>query len=243
MRHLDPSRAVAFGSPRHGWAVSNCGVVFATSNGGASWKRQKALAGVYLGDVAFADARHGWAIGETKNDDASGRVHSSGIILHTSNGGATWKKQTLGAATPYLDALACANRSHSWIVGEALNGDSVILVTGNGGATWKAREFNRRQGFSDIAFTSASQGWVVGSSWDANGDPSGSAIRATANGGASWQAQNAGTTANLSGVAFANATDGWAVGAPYDGDGDPVGGIILATTNGGATWSTQYSGT
>lgn len=53
------------------------GVIIATSNGGATWVKQRSGTSENLNAVTFTDATHGWAVGE------------SGTILATTNGGAT----------------------------------------------------------------------------------------------------------------------------------------------------------
>lgn len=68
--------SVAFVDAKHGWAVGYDGdntdgntavpVVFATSDGGATWEAQDASgapSGSKLTSVAFADPAHGWAVG------------------------------------------------------------------------------------------------------------------------------------------------------------------------------------
>ena len=82
--------------------------------------------------VAFANARHGWVVGSGQNSNGV----TVGIILATTNGGATWKRQYSGPAgiSPEgsgLNAVAFANARHGWVVGDS----GIILATTNGGAT------------------------------------------------------------------------------------------------------------
>ena len=164
-------------------------------------------AGVSLFAVAFPDATHGWAVGE------------GGAILVTTNGGATWSKQSSGTFATFW-GVAFSDATHGWAVGEG----GLILATTNGGATWSARGSGTSELLYDVAFSDATHGWAVGE---------GGTILATTDGGATWSKQSSGRSTWLHGVAFADATHGWAVGE---------GGTILATTNGGATWIAQSSG-
>jgi photosystem II stability/assembly factor-like uncharacterized protein len=79
-------------------------------------------------------------------------------------------------------------------------------------------------GFTAVACTDASHGWVVGL---------GGTILATSDGGATWVNQDSGTSDVLTGVSFPDATHGWAVSAHAS---------ILATSDGGSSWSLQDTG-
>ena len=164
-------------------------------------------AGVSFFGVAFLDAAHGWAVGE------------GGAILATSNGGATWSKQSSGTFATFW-GVAFSDATHGWAVGE----DGLILATTDGGATWSTQSSGTSELLYDVAFSDATHGWAVGE---------GGVILATTDGGATWNAQSSGSSTFLHGVAFSDATHGWAVGE---------GGAILVTSNGGATWSKQSSG-
>ena len=62
--------------------------------------------------MAFADARHGWAVGGfTKS------YNSYGLILGTTDGGATWQPTTL-PDQGQLYAVAAADASHGWAVAD-----------------------------------------------------------------------------------------------------------------------------
>ena len=123
-------------------------------------------AGVSFFAVAFPDATHGWAVGE------------GGAILATSNGGATWSKQTSGTFATFW-GVAFSDATHGWAVGEG----GRILATTNGGATWSAQTSGTSELLYDVAFSDATHGWAVGE---------GGTILATTDGGATWNAQQLG---------------------------------------------------
>ncbi len=144
-------------------------------------------------------------------------------------GAATWVAQSVPAGTSNLTAVAFANASHGWAVGD----DGTILATTDGGTTWKAQNSGTTDDLTAVAFPNATDGWAVGD--DSN---TGTAlILATTDGGTTWSPQYADATDDLTAVAFPNATDGWAVGD----DSNTGTGLILATTDGGTTWSPQYA--
>ncbi len=143
-------------------------------------------------------------------------------------GTATWVAQSVPAGTSDLTAVAFANTSDGWAVGD----DGTILATTDGGATWNAQNSGTMDDLTAVAFPNATDGWAVGD--DSNTGTG--LILATTDGGATWSPQYADATDYLTAVAFANASDGWAVG-----DDSDTGSLILATTDGGTTWSPQYA--
>lgn len=83
--------AVAFADALHGWVVGLGGTILATTDGGRTWKPQQSGTTVLLHDVAFANARDGLVVGDyiEGDDPLAGKLDGS-VILHTTNGGATW---------------------------------------------------------------------------------------------------------------------------------------------------------
>ena len=252
---------VAFANASDGWAAgigtSTAGLavstILATRNGGATWKVQNlgaAAAQTSLSGVACANASDGWAVGQ-----AGGGVTNSGlaagIILATTNGGATWTAQDPDsvAAASSLQGVAFANPSDGWAVGAGVGangvapGRGIILATTDGGATWKVQSSGVVAGtvFNGVAFANASDGWAAGVGGGCKFGSVVSTILATTDGGATWKAQKSGAVAGayLQGVAFANASDGLAVGFKGgvalvpSAKTPPYLRVILATANGG----------
>jgi photosystem II stability/assembly factor-like uncharacterized protein len=97
-------KAVSFVDERRGWAVGDRGAVFATKDGGRTWRAQESNVGADLFDVKFFDEREGLAVG------------GDGTAIHTSDGGATWRVEPTG--TPHtLERLFFAGRTCGWAVG------------------------------------------------------------------------------------------------------------------------------
>ncbi|HYE14070.1 MAG TPA: YCF48-related protein [Pyrinomonadaceae bacterium] len=96
--------AVSFAGARRGWAVGAGGAVFATDDGGRTWRAQNSNVEADLFDVKFLDEREGWAVG------------ASGTILRTADGGATWAQEP--ARTPHtLERLFFTDARRGWAVG------------------------------------------------------------------------------------------------------------------------------
>jgi photosystem II stability/assembly factor-like uncharacterized protein len=248
---------VACTDDSHAWAVGRderggWGGIFATTDGGATWRAQ--YSGALLMGVTFANASDGWAVGRAQT--------GSGTIFATTDGGATWKPQYADDNLPSLEDVACTDASHAWAVGYGTilattdggatwkpqysgAGDEVIhavafanpsdgwavgyhanLSTTDGGATWTAQSAGEVVDLYDVACTDASHAWAVASG----------GLLATTDGGATWRAQKPNVTAALQAVAFADSNHGWAVG---ESSAETGYGTILATTDGGVSWFEQ----
>ena len=192
--------------------VPNAVAFVSTGDGGWYWQNPLPQ-GCRLLDVDFVDATRGWAVGE------------NGVILATSDGGATWAKQVSGTCFALL-AVAFADPQHGWTAThrpgnfEYWNSDGAIYATTDGGATWTQQGVGYHA--EDFACIDALHVWAA----------AGDRILATNDGGATWSERWKG--AFLHAIAFADATHGWAVGE---------GGVIVATSDGGLTWTAQTSGT
>src|SRR5664279_3131319 len=77
-----------------------------------------------LNGVAFPDTCHGWAEGYVEKGEGA-RI---GIILATSDGGATWAE--IHETTMTLRDIAFPNILNGWVVG---GGPPTILATADGG--------------------------------------------------------------------------------------------------------------
>jgi photosystem II stability/assembly factor-like uncharacterized protein len=159
----------------------------------------------------------GWLAGERR---ISG---GEGVVLATTDGGATWETQVSGAAGQLKDVWF-ADEAHGWAVGSA----TTILATADGGAHWTAQKapggYNEWYG---VTFTDALHGWVVGG---AEQNAFGT-ILVTSDGGETWRTQwSKGNV--LYAAAFIDETRGWVAGW----------GRILATADGGRHWRVQRVG-
>jgi photosystem II stability/assembly factor-like uncharacterized protein len=219
-------RAVAFANARAGWVVGGAGMIFASTDGGATWARQASGVTGDLVSVACTDAKHAWALSP------------SGQIAATSDGGATWRRQSVGARHTGLEEIAFADPAHGWAVGNT-DMRGAIYATVDGGAHWKLQYALRGPGgvaLYSVAFGDARYGWVVGGpmSFPVSEVQPPNFILTTSDGGAHWTTQYKQARDYPVSVTAVGARDAWAVGTT---------GLILATHDGGATWVRQRSGT
>jgi photosystem II stability/assembly factor-like uncharacterized protein len=268
---FDQPSAVDFVSASDGWVSGGDAagdfVVLRTTDGGATWQSSLTIPGVEpipgfsTTVVRFSDASSGWVVAGG-SDDVGGLTAAD-----TTDGGATWATRQGLPADPavdteytHFDALAPLGPGAAVfletdvIVGGTLGAPKVWRTT-DGGATW--RQTAKLTGdalINDVAFSSAADGWAIGTylwhttdgglTWhrvrsasggirlDVRGDDIwdvgvGGALHST-DGGAHWT-----MTSAVSGleVSFADASDGWVAD----------GAVYRHTTDGGTTWSSLTS--
>ena len=177
-----------------------------TTDGGATWSTTAANTTNEPYGLAFAGALDGWL------------VTYGGDIVHTSDGGATWTPQASGT-TANLWAVAAVDAMTAVAVGE----DGAILRTSDGGEHWGARPTTAGSRLEDVTFSSASEGWAVGSS--------AGRIMHTTDAGLTWAVVTPpADMSDASGVDFATPQTGWI---------SLTNGSLLATTDGGASWKLE----
>lgn len=187
---------------------------------------------------------------------------TGGVILATTDGGATWAAQTSGV-TATLEDISWGGADIDGLDYVWACGSSVTVVnTMDGGASWDTQS----EGTPAVAYTINFQGIIngimmgngfyatstnggnlfspvmtsytyqasdfVGSTGWTCGDNG--IIKKTTDAGLTWADQSSGTTLALHGIDFINANEGWACGYT---------GTILHTTDGGTTWTPQASTT
>jgi photosystem II stability/assembly factor-like uncharacterized protein len=172
---------VYFTDPKHGWLIGNyyeqargdIGGVFATSDGGDTWRRipltiqTKNNTGRFtpglLHSVNFTDANTGSVTGEMY--DGENRFF---FALHTRDGGATWSLFRIPSRSThnsqFLDpargwSAAFARRANE---GAAAPYDTILLRTDSGGLSWRVDLIARGRRIHGIFFLSSTRGWAVG---------------------------------------------------------------------------------
>jgi hypothetical protein len=153
----------------HIWAVTDKGGIAFSDDGGATWTQQGL--GVTIADldgVKFANASVGYAVG------------TSGVVLKTIDGGATWAiLATIPAAyaAVMFSALEVLSEQALWITAF----DGTLIYSADGGATWTIRHPAGATYLQVIAFSHPMVGWVFG-----GGSIAGNLGWRTTDGGATW---------------------------------------------------------
>jgi photosystem II stability/assembly factor-like uncharacterized protein len=173
----------------------------------------------YHGVALAPDNTHGWAV-----------CIDTVLILHTTNGGATWQSQSNmpDSAKRFFD-VTCIDQLTAWTCG--ILGE--ILHTDNGGLDWYGQAIGLSKYATRIEFIDQDKGWA------ACGDGT---VGRTIDGGSYWDQiflPWAWQSAELYGVSFVNEWDGWVV-AGY-ADSMLLGqGLILKSSDGGINWDSVY---
>ncbi len=157
-----------------------------------------------LFSVSFPTEQDGWACGRW------------GTILHSEDGGRTWKRQQSG--TDYtLSAISFPDSRNGWAVGDA----GTILHTKDGGMTWSKQKSPVPYFLFGVQFVTPQKGWIATER---------TTILFTEDGGENWQVQFKDQDFILKRVSFCDEQNGWAAGEF---------GFIYHTNNGGKTWQKQ----
>jgi len=172
-----------------------------------------------LYDVAFVSPREAWVVGYP------------GLVLHTTDAGATWERVKVPAAEA-LFAVDFPDPAHGWIVGRS----GTILATENGGKTWELQQNDSTEHLFAVDFIDARRGWAAGNF--------GTILR-TEDGGKTWQSQvlEPMTSAGIYSIFFQDANRGWLVGeypiweAQLEEDVEASSiSNMFRTDDGGTTW-------
>jgi len=246
--------SICFVDRETGWAVGSKGIVIHTADGGSTWTRQEYERSddpfgdeddedinmdVYnaihaeegekldvplrskhddstLNQVLFVDRNNGWIAGEY------------GLILHTTDGGATWVQQECKELIPVVSEEEWEIQAPSLFTiyfetaqrGFAAGLDCSIVVTEDAGATWKKLSTDSKLALYGIS-VHGDLGCAVGSK---------GAYYYSRDGGDTWTRGEHSLNTNfwMRDISFSDALNGWIVGSL---------GTMVQTTDGGKTWN------
>ena len=230
--------SVSFPDAEHGFAVSAVDAVIATSDGGATWALQPTPRPATL-PVAWPEGSppSGWNFSSVSfaNPSTGFAVGYLGVILATTDGGATWRYQG-DPRYGTLRGVSSLDGLHAYAVGDVsgrADGVRYTAMRTEDGQTWQPTAAGAadvrvtNDSMSAVAVTTEAHAVVVGH---------GGRIFTTFDGGRRWRNTRQGSNERLSGVAFADdGIRGLAVGAvEFQTE---VRAVILATTDRGQSWT------
>ncbi|MFL7869241.1 MAG: WD40/YVTN/BNR-like repeat-containing protein [Anaerolineales bacterium] len=141
---------VHFADTLHGWAVGGSGVVH-TEDGGLTWSEQifpDSQQGILATD--FINNQEGWAVGRWG-------FGSSGMIHHTTDGGANWSHPDMDIAGNLQDVQFFSSGT-GWVVGEW----GLVMYTSNGGNRWHQLPSGTLFSLRGLSFIGRTHGWMAG---------------------------------------------------------------------------------
>lgn len=197
--------------------VGDAGTIMRSTDGGRSFvkilrstRRSGAEGGPADADlysVQFADSDHVFIVGDR------------GLILLSTDGGATWRDQHSGSAAQLFHLSIRGDRG--WVVGTG----GVILHTDNEGRNWYPQRSGVTEDLNRVYMMTDRIGLITGDN--------GTLLR-TENGGATWERVSLNVREPLFGMSFIDNKTGWVVGYK---------GRIIRTYDGGRSWVEQNSNT
>ena len=207
------------------WAAGSEGLIIHTTDGGTTWDSIPSGVTVSLYTIEFINSDTGWVAGD--DDDLVS------TILRTTDGGASWGKQSLDGSNDYVpiwDVDFVEGAPGEPMQGYAAGGLGGVWRTNDYGETWgdlsgKCGESN----FLSCYITDTITGWFVGT--PSNTNPY--TIMHTEDGGKTFGEQTNPTEIKLNGVCFGTDLKGIAVG---------LQGTIIYTSDGGTTWEASTDG-
>ena len=234
-------RGVCFVDANNGWVVGTNGTILHTNDGGDNWRRQTVDKNDEFRGVVFVDANHGWAtsIRPVHYDWLGDPDDWRGSIWYTSDGGETWRQQTIPGDSSILNRIKFIDSENGWVVGtKFIENDpwpqhvGVVYHTSDGGLTWQEQYCPELDiVFTGVDFIDVNHGWVVG--FKGNSGVEGGTVFHTTDGGLTWERQEPSNT--FWDVQFLDPNRGYAVGCMY---GAAWGPPVLRTVDGGITWET-----
>lgn len=218
--------AIQFTSEQDGWAAGNYASILKTSDGGKTWRpvsvppaalpgpveeRDRVLA---FTDLSFASPREGWIVGNRFGDRGS----EAGAILHTTDGGASWKALPLPAPRAGLNGAIVRQLHHLKFFSSSAGvlladieraGDttSVIYSTVDGGKSWQERGSLPGR-LSALSMIDSLNGWAILHDLRSKA----ALVSQTRDGGRTWSEVFRPADVSLRDVQTLSQTIGWAVG-------------------------------
>jgi len=176
-----------------------------------------------------------WAVGSTV---ATGTAGSSATVVTTSDGGASWKVQSVPSGVDYLAGIDCATVRACVAVGQVGTtgtGPGAVLATDDGGSVWTLQPVPA--GTTDVTAVTC----TTAARCTALGAVSGRVTALTGGGsGAPWATAGSlpPTVASATSVSCTDAVHCWATGIGQVGVGRTAG-VVAATADAGTTWALQ----
>lgn len=197
--------------------VGDTGTILRSTDGGRSFV--KILRSTRRGGATGATPEPDLYSVQFVDDDHVYIVGDRGLILTSTDGGATWREQNSGSDAQLFHLSFRGERG--WVVGTG----GVIIHTDNGGRNWYPQRSGLTEDLNRVYMITDRVGLITGDN--------GTLLR-TENAGATWERVALRVREALFGLSFIDNKTGWVVGYK---------GRIIRTYDGGRNWVEQNSNT
>jgi photosystem II stability/assembly factor-like uncharacterized protein len=221
--------------------------MWASTDGGRAWHRQRVPRGILVGGVSCTSVSDCWA--------TFGRGRSGGVIA-TSDGGHSWHTQPVPSGASDLVTISCTPDGGCVAAGSGLPIGRFyrpleFASTKDGGAHWSLKQVQVSGGGNlsvdsimyAVSCANADDCWAAGQRSNCpRGRCTGNldTVEATSDGGTTWHLQRTPNTGDLFwDISCPNARDCWAAGRTGEGPG--AQGVVIATRDGGLHWHRQQT--
>lgn len=234
---------LAFADAQRAWAVAGSGAIRRTDDAGLTWQSQDSGTNVHLHRIAVVGRDEAWVAGAGEGfSDNPDAVAPPSVLLHTTDGGATWRKERVPGYGQFLSVAFVGPRG--WLVASrCAPGDAfaacdldhrALLRTDDGGRTWQPISETPGVVPERMQWLDAKHGFAT--SFVLTEPESRSDILAlyrTSDGGKEWTRIEA-APQSVEQMHFASEDDGWVSGEVCSMLECHLG--VLRTRDGGATW-------
>jgi photosystem II stability/assembly factor-like uncharacterized protein len=224
-------------------SVSSSTYALRSLDGGRSWTAQAIPPGVVgLSAVSCGSTSRCVAVGFQQAPGSVDSGQLEGVIVGTTDGGATWSKDTLPSGVGNLSGVSCASATQCLAVGDIpYSNQAISVATANGGVSWSPPS-NLPVTSSVVAVSCPTPSFCIAAGDSAVGQPEGvdPVAEVTTDAGRTWvgHAWPSGGE-EPSGISCLSTKVCVAVGAVTNGvvnGGGVVSGAVVTTTDGGTKW-------
>ncbi len=181
-----------------------------------NYNTDSTLATTYFNSVHFVDTLNGWI------------ACDNGLIIHTTNGGINWIRQTSGFLG-HLRKIRFSDSLHGWVIGDS----GKILYTFNGGNSWLSQNSGGSWTLNMLSVVNSTKAWISGNER--------AIFLNTTDSGSNWDTLNPQIPGGdkISDIFFVDSSKGWYCTWHYISPPGFTGGSINNTWTGGLYWWTQ----
>ena len=237
---------LAFATTTRAWAVAGSGVIRRTDDAGLTWQVQDSGSHAQLRRITVVGPQEGWVVGfgQGPDGDESFGIPPS-VLLHTTDGGVTWRKEAIGGYGEFFD-VAFAGRTGWLVASTCVAGQTfqacdlshkTLLRTEDAGRTWQPLSETPGIVPERMQWLDTKRGFATSFILTEPESDSGIlALYRTSDGGKDWTRIESTPAENTYEIHFQSERDGW-ISANFCPNAFECYPSTWHTTDGGGTWT------